>query len=720
MKHPRFLQRICILILISLLLIPTAKAYSPETLYLGQRGELVRAMQSGLKFVGYDIKVDGVFGKNTESAVVAFQKQNRLTADGLAGRKTLDVLYQLAPQFKPDTSLAQTPSGSGSSSAAKPVISETTTTPLGTMYVYTSNKGSLNLRNRPSHGNTTFAQLPFGTAVEVINTLGSWTQVKANGQIGYVVSSFLRANQTSTPVQNDPIVKPEAPPQPVQSVSGNQAQVVTANRGSLNLRNRASYSGMVLIQVPYLASVNVLSKSGSWSKISYMNYTGYVVSSYLKTSGSNPVVKPETPAKPEQPEQPNTNLPVSGEKATVNNATGRYLNFRSTPSQNNNIIGQIPSGTVLSLVSKGNDWCEVVFNGSRGYVMTSFLKFDAKETPAEPAEPAVPQDEDEQPLEEEVKAEATFPRVLKAGLKGADVKELQTRLAKLKYTVSINSVYDAMTKEAVTDFQKQNYLKADGIFGSESAGVLLGGSARLATDPKLSFATLRIDNSNSAVTKMQEALKALGYSLSVNGKYDIPTHQAVVAFQQRNGLTITGVANPATQAAIFASGAKPYSTKVSGIGASEGKGGGPSTSQVKLLHWFDDVKKSASGGQYATVYHPGSDSSFKVRFYSMGNHADSEPATWRDTQIMNRAFGTPSWNINTVYVKLPDGRWTLAAMHNRPHLTGAVSANGFGGHLCIHFLRDTAEVNRNDPDYGASNQRAIRKAWQSMTGEVVE
>ena len=104
----------------------------------------------------------------------------------------------------------------------------------------------------------------------------------------------------------------------------------------------------------------------------------------------------------------------------------------------------------------------------------------------------------------------------------------------------------------------------------------------------------------------------------------------------------------------------------------------------------------------------------------MGNHADSEPATWRDTQLMNRAFGMPSWNINTVYINLPDGRWTLAAMHNRPHLTGAVSENGFGGHLCIHFLRDTDEVNRNDPDYGASNQRAIRKAWQAMTGEAVE
>jgi hypothetical protein len=159
---------------------------------------------------------------------------------------------------------------------------------------------------------------------------------------------------------------------------------------------------------------------------------------------------------------------------------------------------------------------------------------------------------------------------------------------------------------------------------------------------------------------------------------------------------------------------------VESLDAGLGKGGGPSTSQVKLLHWFNDIKPRVAAGQRVTVYHPSSDTSFTLRLYSLGNHADSEPATWQDTQLMNRAFGTPSWNINTVYVKLPDGRWTLAAMHNRPHLTGAITNNGFGGHLCVHFLRDMDEVLRNDPDYGASNQRAIRKAWLAMTGETVD
>ena len=86
---------------------------------------------------------------------------------------------------------------------------------------------------------------------------------------------------------------------------------------------------------------------------------------------------------------------------------------------------------------------------------------------------------------------------------------------------------------------------------------------------------------------------------------------------------------------------------------------------------------------------------------------------------MNKAFGKPSWTVHTVYVMLPDGRWTMATMHNRPHLVGSIENNGFDGHLCVHFLRDIAEVTKNDPDYGLSNQTTLRKSWQTLTGETV-
>lgn len=56
----------------------------------GSRGEEVRNVQSKLKELGYYTgAVDGIFGSKTQSAVKAFQRNCGLTADGIAGPKTL-------------------------------------------------------------------------------------------------------------------------------------------------------------------------------------------------------------------------------------------------------------------------------------------------------------------------------------------------------------------------------------------------------------------------------------------------------------------------------------------------------------------------------------------------------------------------------------------------------------------------------------------------------
>ena len=138
------------------------------------------------------------------------------------------------------------------------------------------------------------------------------------------------------------------------------------------------------------------------------------------------------------------------------------------------------------------------------------------------------------------------------------------------------------------------------------------------------------------------------------------------------------------------------------------------------MHWFNEVKPSLRSGQRVIVYHPASGISFTLRAYSLGRHLDAEPLTLADTQRMNKAFGPPSWNVNAVYVKLPGGAWTLATMHNRPHLSGAISDNGFDGHLCVHFLRNMTEAQQHDPNYGVSNQKVIRKTWKNMTGETLD
>ena len=59
----------------------------------GSTGEEVRKIQTKLKNWGYySGSVDGVYGWQTESAVKSFQKKNGLTADGVAGVKTLNAM----------------------------------------------------------------------------------------------------------------------------------------------------------------------------------------------------------------------------------------------------------------------------------------------------------------------------------------------------------------------------------------------------------------------------------------------------------------------------------------------------------------------------------------------------------------------------------------------------------------------------------------------------
>lgn len=70
-------------------------------LRLGSKGAGVRDIQALLRSAGYQVTVDGDFGTSTKAAVVAFQKRNGLTADGMIGPKTqaaLNTLRENAPE----------------------------------------------------------------------------------------------------------------------------------------------------------------------------------------------------------------------------------------------------------------------------------------------------------------------------------------------------------------------------------------------------------------------------------------------------------------------------------------------------------------------------------------------------------------------------------------------------------------------------------------------
>ena len=80
-----------VIILLNLLIITIALSGSVAALSkMGSTGSEVRQIQTRLKNWGYYTgSVDGIYGTKTRSAVISFQRKNRLTADGIAGPATL-------------------------------------------------------------------------------------------------------------------------------------------------------------------------------------------------------------------------------------------------------------------------------------------------------------------------------------------------------------------------------------------------------------------------------------------------------------------------------------------------------------------------------------------------------------------------------------------------------------------------------------------------------
>lgn len=80
---------------------PTATP-TPSLLGSGSQGQMVADLQTRLQALGYYAgKIDGDYGSGTKAAVQAFQQINNLDADGIAGQKTLAVLYSENAVAKP-------------------------------------------------------------------------------------------------------------------------------------------------------------------------------------------------------------------------------------------------------------------------------------------------------------------------------------------------------------------------------------------------------------------------------------------------------------------------------------------------------------------------------------------------------------------------------------------------------------------------------------------
>ena len=362
-------------------------------------------------------------------------------------------------------------------------------------------------------------------------------------------------------------------------------------------------------------------------------------------------------------------------------------------------------------------------------------------------------------------AYALDPSTLYNGCKGDEVKKMQQALIDQGYLGGYaDGIFGRNTENAVRKFQSKNGLTSDGLAGKKTLAMIYSkssgsSSAQPAQEQQSSseassgassgasassqakssgtslfsgnYSTLRIGSTGNRVKTLQQALISLGLlSGSADGRFGAKTKAAVVSFQKQSGLEADGLAGKLTLSAlekasssgqVASSGTSDVVSSVSDPPDGAGKIDAPSASSIQLLHWYDDVKPALSNGNKLLVYDPATGLAWTLRVMSRGRHCDCEPLTLTDTQVMIKAFGGKNtWDVKKVYVRLPSGDWTVASTHDMPHESGSISDNGFDGHLCVHFLRDMAETEEKDPNYGVTNQKAIRELWKSLTGQDID
>ncbi|MGF1537861.1 MAG: peptidoglycan-binding protein [Elainellaceae cyanobacterium] len=149
-------------------------------------------------------------------------------------------------------------------------------------------------------------------------------------------------------------------------------------------------------------------------------------------------------------------------------------------------------------------------------------------------------------------ATGTTAAALQRGDSGITVTQLQQDLAAIgAYDGPVTGFYGSLTEAAVQDFQLSQGLAADGVAGSNTLAAIQGPAVAPSSPASDSANFLARGNQGSAVGDLQTAMSTAGYySGPITGYFGTLTEDAVIRFQQANGLTVDGIAGPVTLAEL--------------------------------------------------------------------------------------------------------------------------------------------------------------------------
>ncbi len=236
-------------------------------------------------------------------------------------------------------------------SQTPPSDDSTDAQPIGYVTVLANN--FINLRAQPSSSAAILGTAPEGAELAVLSVDGNWAYVRYGNLKAYALRSLLSAMYQQSGGNPAPTV-PDAKEARVHIPSGS---------GTVNLRQSASKNARVLTTVRHGTQISVLGTSGSFTKVTYNEYTGYIMTSYL-------IFPTEfTPQAPAGIPLPNPN---EYQTAYVTTPSGS-LNLREEPSSSATVLTEIPQHSAVLAAPYSDEWYAVRYANFSGFVMKIYL-----------------------------------------------------------------------------------------------------------------------------------------------------------------------------------------------------------------------------------------------------------------------------------------------------------------------------------------------------------
>ena len=517
------------------------------------------------------------------------------------------------------------------------------------------------------------------------------------------------------------------------------ADTATVTARKLILREKASSTSDALQTLPKGTKLEILGKSGSWYKVTYGKYTGYVYKTYVSvtktassSSSSSSTTRLEkgstgsdvkdlqtklkklgyydayvdgdygdTTVAAVKAFQKKYNLTADGiaGKETLKKLDSVYKNADSDKDDDSLRMGDSGSAvkdlqTKLKKLGYYSGTVDSTFgSGTYAAVRAFQKKYNLTADGVAGSETLKKLDTAYKNADSD-KDDGS----LRKGATGSAVKDLQTKLKKLGfYNAYVDGSYGDTTVAAVKAFQKKYNLTADGVAGSETLKKLDSAYKNADSNTSTDDDSLRKGATGTAVKTLQTNLKKLGfYTAYVDGSFGATTESAVKAFQKKYGLTADGVAGSATLKKIESAVASVSSGKIT----------------TEQLDWFNGGKNVIPNGAVFQIKDVSTGLIFSARRQSGGNHMDAEPLTAEDTAILKKINGgTFSWRRRAVLVKY-NGHVYAASIYSEPHGTNTILDNNFDGQFCLHFYGSkTHGTDRVDADHQKCVEQAMKATW---------